>query len=49
MIDIEEIRSVAAKVQLSNMVVEKDYALGWLLWGINHLDPDNKFVTLMAN
>lgn len=35
MIDIEEIRSVAAKVQLANTVVEKDYALGWLLWGIN--------------
>jgi len=34
-IDIEEIRSVAAKVQLANTVVEKDYALGWLLWGIN--------------
>lgn len=36
MITIDEIRSVAAKVLLSNLVVEKDYALGWLLWGINH-------------
>lgn len=36
MITIDEIRSVAAKVKLTNLVVEKDYALGWLLWGINH-------------
>jgi predicted nucleotidyltransferase component of viral defense system len=36
MIDLEEIRSVAARVSLANTVVEKDYALGWLLWGINH-------------
>ena len=35
MITIDEIREVAAKVLLSNIVVEKDYALGWLLWGIN--------------
>lgn len=35
MITLDEIRQVAAKVQLSNIVVEKDYALGWLLWGIN--------------
>lgn len=35
MIKIDEIRSVAAQVGLSNLVVEKDYALGWLLWGIN--------------
>jgi predicted nucleotidyltransferase component of viral defense system len=35
MITIDEIREVAAKVQLSNLVVEKDYALGWLLWGIH--------------
>jgi len=35
MITIDEIRTVAAKVLLANIVVEKDYALGWLLWGIN--------------
>ena len=35
MIAIDEIREIAAKVQLTNLVVEKDYALGWLLWGIN--------------
>lgn len=35
MINLEEIRAVAARVALSNTVVEKDYALGWLLWGIN--------------
>jgi predicted nucleotidyltransferase component of viral defense system len=35
MITIDEIREVAARVQLTNIVVEKDYALGWLLWGIN--------------
>ncbi len=35
MITIDEIREVAAKVLLTNIVVEKDYALGWLLWGIN--------------
>lgn len=35
MITIEEIREVAAKVLLTNIVVEKDYALGWLLWGIS--------------
>ena len=35
MIAIDEIRELAAKVQLTNLVVEKDYALGWLLWGIN--------------
>jgi predicted nucleotidyltransferase component of viral defense system len=36
MIDLDEIRAVAARVSLANNVVEKDYALGWLLWGINH-------------
>lgn len=35
MIDLNEIRSVAARVSLNNIVVEKDYALGWLLWGIH--------------
>lgn len=35
MINIDEIRSVAAQVKLSNLVVEKDYALGWLLFGIH--------------
>ncbi len=35
MVTIDEIREIAAKVQLTNLVVEKDYALGWLLWGIN--------------
>lgn len=34
MINLDEIRSVASRVSLSNVVVEKDYALGWLLWGI---------------
>jgi len=34
MITIEEIRNVAAQVLLANTVVEKDHALGWLLWGI---------------
>lgn len=34
MITIEEIRNKAAQVSLANTVVEKDYALGWLLWGI---------------
>lgn len=37
MISIDEVRDIAGKVSLQNMVVEKDYALGWLLWGIgNH-------------
>ncbi|MES2615116.1 MAG: nucleotidyl transferase AbiEii/AbiGii toxin family protein [Bdellovibrionota bacterium] len=36
MITIDEIRTVAAQVGLSNNVVEKDYVLGWLLWGIYH-------------
>ena len=31
MIAIDEIREIAAKVQLTNLIVEKDYALGWLL------------------
>lgn len=35
MITIDEIRATAARVLLTNIVVEKDYALGWLLWGIN--------------
>ena len=34
-ITIDEIREVAATVRLTNTVVEKDYALGWLLWGIH--------------
>ncbi len=34
MINIDEIREVAAQVSLANTVVEKDYALGWLLMGI---------------
>lgn len=34
MITIQEIRNIAARVSLANTVVEKDYALGWLLWGI---------------
>lgn len=34
-INLDEIRSVAARVTLANTVVEKDYALGWLLWGIH--------------
>jgi predicted nucleotidyltransferase component of viral defense system len=34
-INLEEIRLVAARVALSNTVVEKDYALGWLLWGLS--------------
>ncbi len=34
MITIDEIRNVAAQVQLATTVVEKDHALGWLLWGI---------------
>ncbi len=41
MINIEEIRNQASRVELSNIVVEKDYALGWLLWGI-HQHPDTK-------
>lgn len=45
MIDIEEIRANAAKVALTNIVVEKDYALGWLLWGINqHPQAKNDWV-----
>lgn len=36
MINLDEIRSVAARIRLANTVVEKDYALGWLLWGIHH-------------
>lgn len=36
MITINEIRSVATKMSLANTVIEKDYALGWLLWGINN-------------
>ncbi len=36
MINLDEIRAVAARVALTNTVVEKDYALGWLLWGIHH-------------
>lgn len=35
MITIHEIRAIAAKIGLSNAVIEKDYILGWLLWGIN--------------
>jgi predicted nucleotidyltransferase component of viral defense system len=35
MINIDEVRSVASRVSLTNIVVEKDYALGWLLWGIH--------------
>lgn len=35
MINLDEIRAVAARVALTNTVVEKDYALGWLLWGIH--------------
>lgn len=35
MITIHEIRAIAAKFGLSNTVIEKDYVLGWLLWGIN--------------
>lgn len=35
MITIHEIRAIAAKIGLSNTVIEKDYTLGWLLWGIN--------------
>ena len=34
-INLDEIRSVASRVNLANTVVEKDYALGWLLWGIH--------------
>ena len=34
MINLDEIRKISAQVSLSNTVVEKDYALGWLLWGI---------------
>jgi predicted nucleotidyltransferase component of viral defense system len=34
-INLDEIRSVAARVALTNTVVEKDYALGWLIWGIH--------------
>lgn len=45
MITLEEIRAHAAKVLLSNIVVEKDYALGWLLWGINqHAVAKNDWV-----
>ena len=36
MINLDEIRTIAARVVLTNTVVEKDYALGWLLWGIHH-------------
>ncbi|MBP9778005.1 MAG: nucleotidyl transferase AbiEii/AbiGii toxin family protein [Rickettsiaceae bacterium] len=36
MITIHEIRSVATKMGLTNTVIEKDYALGWLLWGMNN-------------
>lgn len=35
MIHLDEIRAAAARVALTNTVVEKDYALGWLLWGIH--------------
>ena len=35
MINLDEIRSHASRVSLANTVVEKDYALGWLLWGIS--------------
>lgn len=35
MIKIDEIRTHASRVSLANTVVEKDYALGWLLWGIH--------------
>jgi predicted nucleotidyltransferase component of viral defense system len=40
-ITLDEIRAMAAKVLLTNLVVEKDYALGWLLWGI-HQHPQAK-------
>lgn len=42
MITIDEIRNVAAQVQLANTVVEKDYALGWLLWGIRQHSAINQ-------
>ena len=34
MIDREEIRELAREFQLDPNVVEKDYALGWLLAGL---------------
>lgn len=36
MITLDEIREVAAQVRLQPTIVEKDYALGWLLAGIHH-------------
>ena len=35
MITFEEISRVSTKEQLTHLVVEKDYALSWLLWGIS--------------
>ena len=34
MINLDEVRKISAQVSLSNTVVEKDYALGWLLRSI---------------
>lgn len=39
MITIHEIRSAATKTGLTNAVIEKDYALGWLLWGLTSSPP----------
>lgn len=36
MIDKREIIDIAATLSLTPQVVEKDYVLGWLLWGINN-------------
>ena len=36
MILLDEIREHASRVHLANTVVEKDYALSWLLDGIHH-------------
>jgi predicted nucleotidyltransferase component of viral defense system len=42
MINLDEVRKISAQVSLSNTVVEKDYALGWLLRGIQKHASTNK-------
>jgi len=36
MISVADIRELAAEWQLLEEIVEKDYVLGWILWGIAH-------------
>jgi len=45
MIDIKTIQSISAQKGVQEIVVEKDYILDWLLWGISQLeDVQNNWV-----